>query len=133
MRRHGFQMDMPTLYKRKKKGLLYKGGVIMSMIQVQNLTFSYPGSFDPIFEGVNFQLDTDWKLGFIGRNGRGKSTFFQLLLGKYEYSGKINASVDFTYFPTLLQIGTNIRMKFLRRFARRQRIGSIFVKYRIYM
>lgn len=99
MRRHGFQMDMPTLYKRKKKGLLYKGGVIMSMIQVQNLTFSYPGSFDPIFEGVNFQLDTDWKLGFIGRNGRGKSTFFQLLLGKYEYSGKINASVDFTYFP----------------------------------
>ncbi len=71
----------------------------MSMIQVQNLTFSYPGSFDPIFEGVNFQLDTDWKLGFIGRNGRGKTTFFHLLLGHYEYSGQINASVDFTYFP----------------------------------
>jgi len=71
----------------------------MSMIQVQDLTFSYPGSFDNIFEGVNFQLDTDWKLGFIGRNGRGKTTFFNLLLGNYEYSGKIIASVDFTYFP----------------------------------
>lgn len=71
----------------------------MSMIQVQDLTFSYPNSYDNIFEGVNFQIDTDWKLGFIGRNGRGKTTFFNLLLGKYEYSGKINSSVEFNYFP----------------------------------
>ncbi|HDX9589133.1 TPA: Lsa family ABC-F type ribosomal protection protein [Bacillus pseudomycoides] len=71
----------------------------MSMIKVQDLTFSYPGSFDNIFEGVNFQIDTDWKLGFIGRNGRGKTTFFNLLLGNYEYSGKITASVEFNYFP----------------------------------
>jgi lincosamide and streptogramin A transport system ATP-binding/permease protein len=71
----------------------------MSMIKVQDLTFSYPGSFDNIFEGVNFQLDTDWKLGFIGRNGRGKTTFFNLLLGNYEYSGKIISSVEFNYFP----------------------------------
>ncbi|MFE4133366.1 Lsa family ABC-F type ribosomal protection protein [Peribacillus sp. YIM B13482] len=71
----------------------------MSMIKVQDLTFSYPGSFDNIFEGVNFQMDTDWKLGFIGRNGRGKTTFFNLLLGNYEYSGKITSSVEFNYFP----------------------------------
>ena len=71
----------------------------MSMIQVQNLTFSYPSSYDNIFEEVSFQIDTDWKLGFIGRNGRGKTTFFNLLLGKYEYSGKITTSVEFNYFP----------------------------------
>ncbi|WP_243526242.1 Lsa family ABC-F type ribosomal protection protein [Bacillus pseudomycoides] len=71
----------------------------MSMIKVQDLTFSYPGSFGNIFEGVNFQIDTDWKLGFIGRNGRGKTTFFNLLLGNYEYSGKITSSVEFNYFP----------------------------------
>ncbi|WP_419394239.1 Lsa family ABC-F type ribosomal protection protein [Cytobacillus praedii] len=71
----------------------------MSMIQVQNLTFSYPSSFDNIFEDVNFQIDTDWKLGFIGRNGRGKTTFFNLLLGNYEYSGSITSSVEFNYFP----------------------------------
>ncbi|OXS76461.1 Lsa family ABC-F type ribosomal protection protein [Lysinibacillus sp. KCTC 33748] len=71
----------------------------MSMIQVQNLTFSYPSSFDNIFENVSFQIDTDWKLGFIGRNGRGKTTFFNLLLGNYEYRGKINSSVEFNYFP----------------------------------
>ena len=71
----------------------------MSLIQVQNLTFAYDGSYDNIFENVSFQLDTDWKLGFTGRNGRGKTTFLNLLQGKYEYQGTISASVDFSYFP----------------------------------
>jgi len=71
----------------------------MSLIQVSNLTFAYEGSYDNIFENVSFQIDTDWKLGFTGRNGRGKTTFLNLLLGKYEYGGSISASVDFEYFP----------------------------------
>ena len=71
----------------------------MSMINVSNLTFAYDGSYDNIFENVSFQLDSDWKLGFTGRNGRGKTTFLNLLLGKYEYSGTISAHVDFEYFP----------------------------------
>lgn len=71
----------------------------MSMIKVENLTFAYPSSYDNIFENVSFIIDTDWKLGFIGRNGRGKTTFLNLLLGKYEYNGKIISSVQFDYFP----------------------------------
>lgn len=71
----------------------------MSMIKVENLNFSYPGSYDNVFENVNFQIDTNWKLGFVGRNGRGKTTFLNLLLNKYEYSGKIYSSVKFDYFP----------------------------------
>lgn len=71
----------------------------MSLIQVENLTFSYPASYDNIFEDVSFQIDTDWKLGFVGRNGRGKTTFLNLLQGKYEYSGTITSSVQFDYFP----------------------------------
>ncbi|MGN1382745.1 MAG: ribosomal protection-like ABC-F family protein [Eubacterium sp.] len=71
----------------------------MSMIKVEDLTFSYPGSFDNIFEHASFQMDTDWKLGFVGRNGRGKTTLFRLLMGKYEYSGRIQSSVQFDYFP----------------------------------
>ena len=67
----------------------------MSMIKVENLSFTYPGSYDPIFEQVNFQIDTAWKLGFVGRNGRGKTTFLQLLLGAYDYSGHIHGSVPF--------------------------------------
>ncbi len=71
----------------------------MSLIQVNDLTFAYDGSYDNIFENVSFQLDTDWRLGFTGRNGRGKTTFLNLLMEKYEYRGSIAASVDFSYFP----------------------------------
>ena len=71
----------------------------MSLIQVSNLTFAYDGSFENIFENVSFRIDTDWRLGFTGRNGRGKTTFLNLLLGKYGYQGSISASVRFSYFP----------------------------------
>jgi lincosamide and streptogramin A transport system ATP-binding/permease protein len=71
----------------------------MSQIIVNDLSFSYDTSYDNIFEHVSFRVDTDWRLGFIGRNGRGKTTFLNLLLRKYEYTGTITASVDFSYFP----------------------------------
>ena len=71
----------------------------MSMIKIENLTFSYTTNYDNIFENVCFQMDTDWKLGFVGRNGRGKTTLLNLFLGKYEYKGKIISSVQFDYFP----------------------------------
>ncbi|MFT9076438.1 ribosomal protection-like ABC-F family protein [Ethanoligenens sp.] len=74
----------------------------MSLISISNLTFSYENSFDNVFENVSFQIDTDWKLGFTGRNGRGKTTFLNLLLGKYEYKGTISTNVDFEYFPFLV-------------------------------
>lgn len=71
----------------------------MAKISVNNLTFSYEGSFDNIFENVSFSIDTDWKLGFIGRNGKGKTTFLNLLLGKYPYQGTISTATVFDYFP----------------------------------
>jgi len=81
-------------------GFVMQGGFfIMPQINILNLTFAYDGSYDNIFENVSFQIDTGWKLGFTGRNGRGKTTFLNLLLGKYEYSGTISAPVDFEYFP----------------------------------
>ncbi|MBQ9609803.1 MAG: ABC-F type ribosomal protection protein [Lachnospiraceae bacterium] len=71
----------------------------MAQINVNNLTFYYEGSYDNIFENVSFSIDTDWKLGFIGRNGKGKTTFLNLLLGRYEYKGSISTSTVFDYFP----------------------------------
>jgi len=71
----------------------------MAQINVSNLTFGYEGSFENVFENVSFSVDTDWKLGFIGRNGKGKTTFLNLLLGKYDYQGSITSSAVFDYFP----------------------------------
>ena len=71
----------------------------MSLININDLTFAYDGSYDNIFEHANVQLDTDWRLGFTGRNGRGKTTLLKLLMGEYVYTGSISASVQFEYFP----------------------------------
>ncbi len=71
----------------------------MSLIQVSDLSFAYEDNYAPVFEHVSFQIDTDWKLGFTGRNGRGKTTFLRLLRGDYEYEGNISSSVEFDYFP----------------------------------
>ena len=71
----------------------------MSLISVTNLTFGYDGSVQNVFENVSLNIDTDWKLGLIGRNGKGKTTFLKLLLGEYEYKGNISKNVLFDYFP----------------------------------
>ena len=74
----------------------------MAQIRVKDLTFCYDGGIDNIFEDVSFSIDTDWRLGFIGRNGKGKTTFLNLLLGKYRYQGTIDAPSGFRYFPYLV-------------------------------
>jgi lincosamide and streptogramin A transport system ATP-binding/permease protein len=89
----------------------------MSLINVTNLTFTYEGSYDTIFENVSFQIDTDWKLGFSGRNGRGKTTFLNLLLGKYEYSGSISANVTFEYFPYEVKDQENFTIDIIREIS----------------
>ncbi|MBR5252348.1 MAG: ABC-F type ribosomal protection protein [Clostridia bacterium] len=85
----------------------------MSIINITNLTFAYEGAYDNIFEDVSFRIDTDWKLGFTGRNGRGKTTFLNLLLGKYEYKGSIASSVNFEYFPYHVPDPTAVTMDVL--------------------
>lgn len=72
----------------------------MSKIAINQMTFYYTDFYHPIFEQVNLCLDTEWKLGLIGRNGRGKSTFFRLLEGKLTpVSGTISKTVNMEYFP----------------------------------
>ncbi|MCI5774409.1 MAG: ABC-F type ribosomal protection protein [Erysipelotrichaceae bacterium] len=71
----------------------------MSLINIINLTFGYEDSQHNLFENVNLQLDTNWKLGMIGRNGKGKTTLCKLLMHQYPYHGHIQAQVNFEYFP----------------------------------
>ena len=70
----------------------------MSMIHVENLTYRYPGSSEAVFENLRFQLDSSWKLGLIGRNGRGKTTLMRLLTGECDSGGAIHTAVQFEYF-----------------------------------
>ena len=72
----------------------------MSLINISHLSFAYPGSYDDVFCDVTLQIDTNWRLGLVGRNGRGKTTFLRLLCGEYPYQGRIDAGgTAFSYFP----------------------------------
>ena len=75
------------------------GDLKMAQIRVNDLSFTYEGSSDPVLSHVTFQIDTNWKLGLIGRNGKGKTTLLQLMMGTYDYQGSIYSPVAFDYFP----------------------------------
>ena len=71
----------------------------MSTIEIKNLSFSYDDAGLTLFDQVNLNIDTNWKLGLIGRNGRGKTTFFNILQNELPFSGSINHQMSFSYFP----------------------------------
>ncbi|MFQ7171037.1 MAG: ATP-binding cassette domain-containing protein [Thomasclavelia ramosa] len=52
----------------------------MGLLDVKNLSFKYDNQIEKVFDNVSFQIDTNWKLGLIGRNGKGKTTLLELLM-----------------------------------------------------
>lgn len=83
----------------------------MALVKIENLSFSYYGYSNNIFDHVSFQFDTNWKTGLVGRNGIGKTTLFKLLLDEEEYRGSINKSVDCTKFPPDIDDDTKTGME----------------------
>ena len=87
----------------------------MAMILLSNLSFCYEGSYQPVFEDLSIALDTDWRLGLTGRNGRGKTTLLRLLLGA---QGEAYGLRGFTG-----SIQTKVRFGFLCWNVQRMRCG----------
>jgi len=71
----------------------------MGTIQIENVNFKYDQMVDNLFNSLNLKIDESWKLGLIGRNGRGKTTLLELLMGKLDYEGKITSNLNFYYYP----------------------------------
>jgi lincosamide and streptogramin A transport system ATP-binding/permease protein len=71
----------------------------MSIINISHLSFGYPNSTDEVFHDLNLILDSKYKLGLISRNGKGKTTFLQLLSGSLVGQGTIIHQLVFDYFP----------------------------------
>lgn len=71
----------------------------MSKIEIKNLTFGYDSQGTLLFEQANLNFDTQWKLGLIGRNGRGKTTLLNILQNKLPYQGQVIHQQEFAYFP----------------------------------
>jgi len=65
------------------------------LIELQDITFAYPGAPQPVFKDFNFQLLPGKHLGLIGPNGCGKTTLLHLIMGLLKpQAGKISIFGD---------------------------------------
>lgn len=87
----------------------------MSNIRISNLSFRYEDSSGNVFNNLNLNLDSTWKLGLVGRNGRGKTTFLNLLRGKLDGLGEIRTHLNFSYYPISIKNPANITLYELQK------------------
>ena len=57
-----------------------------SGLELENVSFGYPGTGRPVLRGVNLRLPAGAVVALVGDNGAGKSTLVKLLLRMYEPS-----------------------------------------------
>ena len=71
----------------------YKSAKKMSFskcIELHTLSYTFPGSKEPLFEDINFKFEPNLTYAFIGKTGSGKTTLIDLICGLLtSYSGKI--------------------------------------------
>lgn len=81
----------------------------MSKITMNKMSYYYEDFYHPVYENINLSIKTEWKLGLIGRNGRGKTTLLKLLNGELEpTSGNVSIPVEMEYFPYNNECGYTI-------------------------
>ncbi|MGE5350701.1 MAG: ribosomal protection-like ABC-F family protein [Acidobacteriota bacterium] len=74
----------------------------MSQISLNNVSFHYDTPFQDVFRELSIAISDEWKTALIGRNGRGKTTLFKLLMGgATPSSGLIHVPFEVRYFPYL--------------------------------
>lgn len=65
----------------------------MILLQTSNLHKSY--LVDPVLSGVDFEVQTNQRIGLIGRNGSGKSTLLKILAGELTFeSGQLHRAKE---------------------------------------
>ena len=53
----------------------------MSMIEIRDLTYTYPGAEEPTLKGVDLEIERGDFLAIVGNNGCGKSTLCKVMNG----------------------------------------------------
>jgi len=71
----------------------------MGTIRIKDVSFRYDQMATDLFSKINLKIDESWKLGLIGRNGRGKTTLLKMIMGQLSFSGEIISNLNFYYYP----------------------------------
>lgn len=76
----------------------------MSSIVLNNITYGYGQAGGMLFDKLNLNIDTGWRLGLIGRNGRGKTTMLRLINGTLRpLKGSVYSDIRTFYFPCVTE------------------------------
>ncbi|QJB58458.1 type I secretion system permease/ATPase [Pseudodesulfovibrio sp. zrk46] len=75
-------MDMPSERPDDKETFHY--GQMEASMQLENVSFAYPGTDKAVLSDVNLMLNPGDKVGIVGRTGAGKSTLGKLCVGLYQ-------------------------------------------------
>lgn len=72
----------------------------MSSILLNSVTFYYTSPDEILFDNLNLNISTDWKLGLIGKNGRGKTTLLNLINKSITpVKGTVHKDINTNFFP----------------------------------
>lgn len=68
------------------------------VVEAEDLTKQFGDQ--TVFSGVNFNIERNAKIAFVGQNGQGKSTLAKVIMGELEYNGhlKLGHNVEIGYF-----------------------------------
>jgi ABC-type bacteriocin/lantibiotic exporter with double-glycine peptidase domain len=67
--------DLDLILNKKNKNLYFK------KIELDDLSYSYPGNPKVILNKVNFEINSGEKIGLIGKSGSGKTTLLNIMIG----------------------------------------------------
>lgn len=79
-----YQFTIGVVEKTKKLEDLYEEEKALEFnieIQVNDLSYDYPGKKEAVLKNINFKVKQGDSIGFIGRSGAGKTTLVNILLG----------------------------------------------------
>ena len=72
----------------------------MGNIIFRHVGFHYVAPYAEVFEDLDLLIDTGWRAGLVGRNGRGKTTLLGMIAGELAPStGSLTVPVDTVRYP----------------------------------
>ncbi|MFT4798912.1 MAG: lincosamide and streptogramin A transport system ATP-binding/permease protein [Candidatus Azotimanducaceae bacterium] len=90
----------------------------MAAIIFNCVDFHYDTPYNPIFQNLSLVLDTQWRSGLIGRNGRGKTTLLQLIHRQLQAtSGTVDVHRPTIYFPAPVTESATVRQTMIDAIA----------------
>lgn len=91
----------------------------MGNIKLKHLIFGYAA--DILFDDAELVIDENWRLGLVGRNGRGKTTLLKLMTGELTADSlqltRQKTAKQFVYFPQTVADKSQLTLFVLQELA----------------